>query len=163
MIGKRFLSAMIAAVLTLGVCLGLIAGCDGISKEEYNAKMLQLKQEYDEKEIFEDKLYLTFTEEYTNETLYHDFTPEDFKEVKLVKVEEQFRYDTEWLRKKKAREEVEPYPLFDYSHYCRLFEITIAEPGRENVYDAAIVLSFREGVQITQPICTTLDVILDEI
>lgn len=105
----------------------------------------------------DDKVLFWLTKQATDETIFHDYTIEDFPEVAAVSIEEidGRTSDTDGLTHSVRQcllEDPAGAAIPDHlKNYKRMFAITLAEKGKQNVLSAVDILKQREDIEDAFP------------
>lgn len=117
----------------------------------------------------DDSVLIVLTNEASLESLYHDFTPDDFAQIECVEVQDLSSATTEHFRKQLKGELVPPtsmrpgqswfYQEKDVTTYKRILSLKLKDPSKLNVLIAIKILERSPDIFSAEPdyIITLID------
>ena len=120
-----------------------------LGRDDYTRIYVNIISEEDDFE--DDDVIFGLTEKATAETIFHDYTVEDFPEVNAVSIGEITIYTSEEIRQCLLKDPTGATIPDNLKNYTRSFVLNLAEKGKRNVLRAIVILSERDDIEYAQP------------
>ena len=151
---KKYAAFLLGIVLIATASLCSLAGCSVYEENRRlrrEARLAELIEEYKDIEFNETGVSILLTKEATYKNLNKEYTLEDFSGVDAIDFYE-FKFDSlkALVQKKLDGETLTEEEEKKIANYRRSFELTLKEPGRENVLMAKVVLEEKRDVDLAE-------------
>ena len=119
-----------------------------LPKGDYKQLKVEEENKFQTREVAGTGFYMLFTHEASLDTLYHDYTPEDFPELDFdFTIEEYLIRSRDEVREALSNGATSG----QFSHFARMFKIVLTEKSKENVLRAMERLGAREEIEAIEP------------